>query len=238
MTSPFDSADEGEIVEASPLPRSEQNGDVDRAGRNRGRVSATPEDEGSSRYSREGSMRRSRSPRSPRGWKRSRDDRDSRRDPRHFRVHYEHGSRDDRRRGYNDRDRPVSRGSHQDDDRSRYSSRDYRSSTHRSDYRGRDYDDRYDRYDDYPDKRARHRSRSRSRGRGDSDRRDRGRHDAYLPREDHKYSAQVERRSQDGSNSKRAGPVEASDFAKQDAKTHQGVTVERGINGLAISKKG
>ncbi|KAK5652085.1 hypothetical protein OQA88_10861 [Cercophora sp. LCS_1] len=234
MTSPYDSADEGEIVEASPLPRSEQNGDVDRAGRNRGRVSPTPEDEGSSRYSREGSSRRSRSPRSPRGWKRPRDDRDSRRDPRHFRIHYEHNSRDDRRQGYRDLDRPVSRGSHHGDDRSRYGGRDYRPSTNRSDYRGREHDDRHD---DYPDKRARHRSRS-PQDRGNRERRDRGRHGPHLSKEENKYSAQVERRSQEGSMSKRAAPVEARGVGKQDAKTDQGVTVERGINGLAISQNG
>ncbi|GAB1318712.1 U4/U6 small nuclear ribonucleoprotein prp4 [Madurella fahalii] len=222
MASPALSSDEGEIVEATPLPRSEQNGDVDRTGRHRGRFpSRTPEDDLASRGLADGPRRRSRS---PRGWKRPRDDHRDRRDARQFRVHYEPGSRDDRRHG-RDLDRPSSRGSDRYDDRPNYT---------RADDRNRGgYDRGYDRdrrYNGYPDKRPRTRSRS-PRGRSGRGRRDRGR----IPDED-KYSAQAERRSREGSISKRATPVEAPSTSKQDAKSDQGVTVERGISDLALSQ--
>ncbi|KAK3990996.1 putative Serine/threonine-protein kinase prp4 [Cladorrhinum sp. PSN332] len=240
------SSDEGEIVEATSLPRSKQNGDVDRTGRPKGRfTSREPDHDLASRSPAEGHRRRSQS---PRGWKRSRDDRDARerRDPRQFRIHYEDSPRDDHRHQGRDLDRPSSRGSDFYDDRPSYNSagRDHRGDGPR---RGGDDHNRggYDRggYDrdrsDYPDKRPRHRSRS-PRGRNDKGRRGRGRYgsDSHEPNE-HKYSAHVERHSQDGSTSKRADPVNASSYgSKKDAKTHQGVTVEQGINGLAISQNG
>lgn len=228
MASPAPSSDEGEIVEATPLPRSEQNGDVDRTGRHRGRFpSRTPDDDGPRRRSR-----------SPRGWKRPREDHQrDRRDTRQFRVHYESGPREDRR-PYRDLDRPVSRGSDRYDDRPthhHHASRDpppSRPRGHRAEDR---YYDRERGRDGYPDKRARTRSRS-PRGRFDKGRRDRGRYGAELRPDENKYSAQVERRSQDGSISKGPTPVEAADSSKQDAKTDQGATVERGINELAISQ--
>lgn len=225
MASPALSSDEGEIVEATPLPRSEQNGDVDRPGRHRGRFpSRTPEDDLVSRGAADGARRRSRS---PRGWKRHRDDHRDRRDPRdtrHFRIHYEDGPRDDRRHG-RDLDRPSSRGSDRYDERQSYARADGRS-------RG-GYDRGYDRgrrHNGYPDKRPRTRSRSPP-GRPDRARRDRGR----IPDED-KYSAQAERRSREGSISKRATPVEAPGPAKQNAKSDQGATVERGMSDLALSQ--
>ncbi|KAL2021306.1 hypothetical protein VTK56DRAFT_7277 [Thermocarpiscus australiensis] len=241
MASPV-SSDEGEIVEATPLPRSEQNGDVDRNGRHRGRFpSRTPEDDLASRGSVDGARRRSRS---PRGWKRPRDDRGDRRDPRQFRVHYENSYRDDRRHGRHF-DRPSSRGSDRYDDRPsyRHGSREPvspRASGHRADDRKRSgYDRSYDRdrggHNGYPDKRPRVRSRS-PRGRLDKGRRDRGPSGPDLTPDEDKYSAQTERRSQDGSSFKQATPVEAPNDSKQEAKSDQGATVERGINGLAISQ--
>ncbi|KAK0620956.1 kinase-like domain-containing protein [Immersiella caudata] len=237
MASPVDSADEGEIVEAPPQPRSEQGGDVDRSGRHRGRFSQTPEDDARSRHSGDGYTRRSRS---PRGWKRSRDDRDrdreprdshDRRDPRHFRVHYEQSPRDDRRH-YRDLDRPVSRGSHRaGDDRSHsYSGRrdDRPSASHRSETRNRDDYDRG--ANGYPDKRPRHRSRS-PRDRHDRGNRDRGRYGS-----ENKYSAHAESHPREDPVSKRAAPADAPNSRKQEAKRDQGATVERGINGLAISQ--
>ncbi|KAK3352803.1 kinase-like domain-containing protein [Lasiosphaeria hispida] len=252
MATPTVSSDEGEIVEASSLPRSEQNGDVDRVGRHRGRFSRTPEDDMPSRHSADGSSRRSRS---PRGWKRPRDNRDQRdsrdsrrdRDPRQFRVHYEQSPRDDRRSG-RDLDRPASRGSYHSntDDRpsSYFGGRDpppSRSSGLRPDSgrnRSRDHDHNNDRgHNGHPDKRPRFRSRS-PRSRRDRGGRDRGggRFGADVSPGENKYSAQVERRSQDDSMSKRAAPVEASNSSKHDAKHNQGVTVERGINRLTISQ--
>ncbi|KAK4161572.1 putative Serine/threonine-protein kinase prp4 [Cladorrhinum sp. PSN259] len=229
------SSDEGEIVEATSLPRSKQNGDVDRNGRPKGRfTSREPDHDLASRSSAEGHRRRSQS---PRGWKRSRDDRDARerRDPRQFRIHYEDSPRDI--------DRPNSRGSDFYDDRPSYNSgtRDHHSTNNR---RGGDHNrnayDRggRDRDRDYPDKRPRHRSRS-PRGRNDRGRRDRGRYgsDSHEPAE-HKYSAHAEKHSQDGSMSKRANPVKNFGGSKRDAKSDQGVTVEQGINGLAISQNG
>ncbi|KAK4227451.1 putative Serine/threonine-protein kinase prp4 [Podospora fimiseda] len=231
------SSDEGEIVEATSLPRSKQNIDVDRTGRPNGRLSSREPDHDLAL----GNRRRSQS---PRGWKRPRDDRDARerRDPRQFRIHYEDNPQDDHRRHGRDLDRPSSRGSDFYDDRPNYSSgkRDNRGAGHR---RGDDHYNRggYDRdRSDYPEnKRPRHRSRS-PRGRNDRGRRDRGRYgsDSHEP-DEHKYSAHVERHSQDGSTYKRTDPVKASsDASKQDAKTRQGVTVEQGINGLAISQNG
>lgn len=215
MASPALSSDEGEIVEATPLPRSEQNGDVDRTARHRPRSRGPPD----------ATRRRSRS---PRGWKRPRDDhRDDhrdRRDNRQFRIHYEGGPREDRPQ-YRDLDSPASRGSNQYDSRS-------------NPRNGIGYDRSHDRergQDGYPDKRARTRSRS-PRGRFDKGRQDRGRNGAGpVPHED-KYSAQAERRPQDGSFSRRATPAGAPDGFKRDAKTDKGATVERGINGLAISQ--
>jgi len=243
MASPADSADEGEIVEAPPLPRNDGNGDVDRSGRHRGRISQTPEDDARSRHSGEGYSRRSRS---PRGWKRPRDDRDDRdrRDPRQFRVHYEQGSREDRRHARDrDLDRPVSRGSYRNgDDRShaysgnREEATFSRHSTHRTDTRNRDRE--FDRnLDGYTEKRPRHRSRS-PRDRRERGTRDRARHGIDQPQEQNKYSAQVERRPRYDNMSKRAAQVEDSSIPKHDTKTDQGATVERGINGLAISKSG
>ncbi|KAK0642020.1 kinase-like domain-containing protein [Cercophora newfieldiana] len=246
MPSSTDSADEGEIVEApSLLPRNEQGGDVDRAGRHRGRFSQTPEDDVRSRHSGDGYGRRSRS---PRGWKRPRDDRDARdshdrRDPRHFRVHYEQNTRDDRRH-YRDLDRPVSRGSHRasDDRPNPYSGNrgengpaSRPSGSHRPDPRSRDHD--FDRgANGYPDKRARRRSRS-PRDRRDRGNRDRGRYGSDRPQEEHKYSAHAESHPRVDSMSKRAAPADAPN-PKQNAKYDQGATVERGINGLAISQQG
>ncbi|KAH6635620.1 kinase-like domain-containing protein [Chaetomium sp. MPI-SDFR-AT-0129] len=245
MASSAFSSDEGEIVEATPQPRSEQNGDVDRTGRHRGRFpSRTPEgDEAPSRDS-NGGPRRSRS---PRGWKRSRDDhRDhrDRRDVRQFRAHLEGGPRDDRR-PYRDLDRPVSRGSDQhynnnnNNSNNRYGGRE--SGNIRP--KGRDgYERSYDRdhrNDGYPDKRPRTRSRS-PRGRDDRGggvgRRDGARRGDLRPGQD-KYSASGERRPQDGSTSRQdhpGGPFGGS--SSQNAKSDRGATVERGINDLAISQ--
>jgi serine/threonine-protein kinase PRP4 len=89
--------------------------------------------------------------------------------------------------------------------------------------------------DGYPDKRSRRRSRS-PRDSRDRGRRERDRYGQDQYPGENKYSAQVERRSRDDSMSKRATPVEASFHSKQDAKSAQGVTVERGIKGLAISQ--
>ncbi|KAL2171679.1 hypothetical protein VTG60DRAFT_1975 [Thermothelomyces hinnuleus] len=243
MASSTFSSDEGEIVEATPLPRSGQNGDVDRTGRHRGRYpSRTPERDFPSRESADGPRRS----RSPRGWKRSREDQRDRRDSRQFRVHYEGSSRD-HRRPYRDLDRPPSRGADRYDERPnyRYGSREPappRPRGHRAD--GGAYDRSYDRDrrdDGYPDKRARTRSRS-PRGRGDrTDRTDRAGRDGGRSADDlrsgeDKYSAPAERRPQDGSTSKRDAPVEVPDVSKQTAKTDQGATVERGINDLALSQ--
>ncbi|KAK4198374.1 kinase-like domain-containing protein [Triangularia verruculosa] len=246
MASPVPSSDEGEIVEATSLPRAERNIDVDRKGRHQGRyASREPDNDVASRSSAEGHRRRSQS---PRGWKRPRDDRDDRgardrRDPRQFRVHYEDNNyRDDRRQG-RDLDRPSSRGSELlYDERPSQSSgnRDYRGGSHRhADDRSRTYDRGYGRdrgFGDYPDKRPRNHNRS-PRDHRDRGRRDRGRNgpDRYAS-DQHKYSAHVERQSQDGQISKKASPVGASGVSKNDAKTDQGSTVERGINGLAISQ--
>lgn len=234
MASPALSSDEGEIVEATPLPRSEQNGDVDRTGRHRASFpSRTPEGDLTSRALPDGPRRRSRS---PRGWKRPLEDHRDRRDTRQFRVHYEGNSRDDRR-PYRDADRPSSRGSDRYDDRSdnQYGSRGSappRARGNRADGPG------YDRRNDgYPDKRPRTRSRS-PRGRADRGRRDGGRYKADLRPGEDKYSAQAERRPQDGSMSKRATPVDTRDVSRQNAKSDQGATVERGINELAISQTG
>lgn len=234
MASPALSSDEGEIVEATPLPRSEQNGDVDRTGRHRARfLSRTPDGDLPSRDLPDGPRRRSRS---PRGWKRPLEDHRDRRDTRQFRVHYEGGPRDDRRT-YRDLDRPSSRGTDRYDDRSdnQYGGRGPappRARGHRADGPG------YDRRNDgYPDKRPRTRSRS-PRGRGDRGRRDGGRYRADLGPGEDKYSAQAERRPQDGSMSKRATPVDTRDVSRQNAKSDQGAMVERGINELAISQTG
>ncbi|KAL2267413.1 hypothetical protein VTJ83DRAFT_4690 [Remersonia thermophila] len=158
MASSAFSSDEGEIVEATPLPRSEQNADPS-----------------SSRRSRT----RSRS-RSPRGFKRARDDTRDRRGSRQLRVHYEEAPR---RRPYRDLDRPPSRGSDRYDDRSygRYASREPASPRHPRD---RDRDRDHDRRDDgYPYKR--HRTRSRSPGHGGAGR-GRGRRPGDRPGEDHR----------------------------------------------------
>ena len=230
MASPALSSDEGEIVEATPLPRSEQNGDVDRTGRHRGRFpSRTPEGDLPSRDSADGPRRRSRS---PRGWKRPHEDHRDRRDTRQFRVHYEVNPPPD--------DRRSSRPSDRYDDRpnTQYGSREPpppRAGGHRADGPG------YDRRNDgYPDKRHRTRSRSpRGRGgRGGRERRDGGRYGADLRPGEDKYSAHTERRPQDGSMSRRATPVEARGVSGQNAKTDKGATVERGIGDLAISQTG
>lgn len=205
MASPALSSDEGEIIEATTLPRSEQNGVVDRAGRNRGRFSRSPERDSPSvhNHGRDGPSRRSRS---PRVLKRARDDRETRRDSRQFRVHYEDSPREESRRARNLDDRPSPRGSHVED----YS---------RPRLRG---------YDDYSDKRARHRSRS------PRDRRDegRGRNSDRFGRvsnaEQNKYSAQNERPSQRDSMSKRATLQEPSDTAKKVAKSNRGVAFADG----------
>ncbi|KAK3943280.1 kinase-like domain-containing protein [Diplogelasinospora grovesii] len=265
--SPGVSSDEGEIVEAPPLPRLEQNGDVDRSDRHRGtRFSRTPEhDLASSRNNSgsggggDGSRRRSGS---PRGLKRSRGDRDGRdnrdrdrdrdrRDTRHFRVHYEDSPRDDPSRyssGGRDRDldRPSSRGSYHDE-RSNHrfgSGRDAlpsRSSGHNPNSRQRGGNSSRDldrSHEGYPDKRPRKRSLS-PRGRRDRERRgDRVHFRPEMYGEESKYSAQDERRSQDDARSKRTPNGRASGRAKRDAKTDQGVPDERGIERLAISQNG
>jgi serine/threonine-protein kinase PRP4 len=232
MASSAFSSDEGEIVEATPLPHSEQNGDVDRPGRHRGRYpSREPEGSLPSRDPNAGPRRS----RSPRGWNRPREDRRDRRDTRQFRVHYEGGGARDDRRQYRDPDRPSSRGSDRHDERSsnRLGSRPPAPPRPRG-YRenGSGYD-RDRRNDGYPDKRTRSRS---PRGRGDKGGRDGGRYGADLRSGEDKYSAPAERRPQDGSMSKRATPVEARDGPRQHAKTDKGATVERGINHLAISQ--
>ncbi|KAJ4300552.1 U4/U6 small nuclear ribonucleoprotein prp4 [Collariella sp. IMI 366227] len=217
------SSDEGEIVEATPLPRSEQNGDVDRPGRHRARFpSRTPERGLPPKNTADGPRRRSRS---PRPWKRSQDDHRDRRDTRQFRVHYEGNSRDDRR-GYRDLDRPSSRGADRPTN-NQYGSREPAPSYPRGP-RANGYDRNYDRdrgNDGYPDKRPRTRSRS-PRARGDRRWHGGGRYGDMRPAED-KYSAQAERRSQDGS---------APGGFKRDAKIDKGATVERGIHDLAISQ--
>lgn len=229
------SSDEGEIVEATSLPRSKKNGDVDRNGRPKGRyTSREPEHDLASRSSAEGNRRRSQL---PRGWKRSRDDRD----PRQFRIHYEDAPRNDRRDG-RDLDHPSSRGSDFYGDRPSHKSggRDHRAGGIRrgDDYKRGNHDRRDHDRSDYPDKRPRHHSRS-PHGPNDKGRRDRARYGSE-PRDvdEHKYSAHVERRSQDGPTSKRTDPVKPYDGSKRDAKTDQSATVERGINGLAISQNG
>ncbi|KAK4100917.1 kinase-like protein [Parathielavia hyrcaniae] len=231
MVSPALSSDEGEIVEATPLPRSEENGDVDRTGRHRGRFpSRTPDTDLPSRDSADAPRQRSCS---PRAWKRPRDDHCDRRDTRQFRVHYETNPREERRH-YRDLDRPTSRGSDRYDDRSngQYISRDpapARARGHRADV-GSDR-----RNDGYPDKRAWTRSRS-PRGRGDRGRRDGGHHRADLRPGEDMYSAQAERRPQDGFMSKRATPKDSRGTWERDAKTDKGATVERGIKNLNISQ--
>ena len=239
MASSAFSSDEGEIVEATPLPRSEQNGDVDRPGRHRGRFPSREPEGGLPSRDPPAGPRRSRSPRGG-AWNRPREDRRDRRDTRQFRVHYEGASRDDRRQ-YRDPDRPSSRGSDSRDERpnKRFGSREPappRPRGHRENGGGHDRGhDRDRRNDGYPDKRPRTRSRS-PRGRGDGGRRDGGRYGADLRSGEDKYSAPAERRPQDGSMSKQATPVEAPDVSKQNAKTNKGATVERGINHLAISQ--
>lgn len=230
MASQDVSSDEGEILEATPQPRSEQNGDVDRAGRNRGRFSRSPETESFSRRAGDGSYRPSQSP--PRGQKRGRDDRD-RREPRQFHVHYEDASRHDRDRD-RDLDRPSSRHSNGPDHpqfaRSgpRYGNRDALPSRPGAPPRHRDFDHSRD---GYPDKRHRsHRSRS------PPSHRDRGRRDRGRPGRDsqdyerYKYSAQNERDAHGSSVSKRADPAEALGNRRQDAKRDQGVTDNRGTD--------
>lgn len=231
------SSDEGEIVEATPLPRIDGNGDVDRTGRNRRRLSRTPEHEDwTSRNSGAEPYRRSRS---PRGFKRSRDEPEypssgRGRDPRRFRVRYESEPRDDARRGrhaYEDPDRPQSRGSFHGGERDRspprFGNRDNFASRpleHRRDGRNLDRG-----YDSYSDKRPRDRSRS-PRGRRDRGWRDRGRfgRDPTIDQaESIKYSAQNERQSQGNSVSKRATLAEASETSRHGAKHDQGVSGDR-----------
>ncbi|KAH8882603.1 kinase-like protein [Thozetella sp. PMI_491] len=236
------SSDEGEIVEATPLPRSEQNGDVDRTGRTRGRYSRTPDSDSFPRQSGDGYRRRSRSP--PRGQKRPRDDRDRRdrerdRDPRQFRVHYEDSPRRDRSRD-RDRDRDLdrppslqsngpeplsSRSAHRPGNRDNLPSRP-------GGYRQRDYERDPD---GYPDKRPRgNRSRSRSPRRRDNGRRDRGRREKE---ERSKYSAQDERYPRNGALSRQANLLEAPDTLKQDAKRDQGVTDGHRRTGAAAAQE-
>ncbi|KAK3389512.1 kinase-like domain-containing protein [Podospora didyma] len=223
MASPALSSDEGEIVEATPLPRLEHNGEVDRTGRHRGATTRTPDVDVPPKLSGEASRRRSRS---PRGSKRFRDDSYDRRDARQFHGRHDDKPRDDRRHG-RDIDRPTSRGhlSH-NDDRSNYHSgpRDPLSSRV-SGYR---QDDR--RREGYLDnKRPRTRSRS-PRGRPDRGNRERGRYGQA----EYKYSAQ-ERREHDDFNLKRATPADAS-YASKPNPEHDRVTVDRKINGLTISE--
>jgi len=249
MASPALSSDEGEIVEATPLPRSEQNGDVDRTGRHRRRFPSRSPDrdrdrDGPSSSSKgpvDAPRRRSRSRSPPRAWKRPREDhrdrRDARdsRDSRHFRVHYEDSPRDDRR-SYRDLDRPSSATPARYD--GHYDDRDSgpprpKGGARYPDGPGNGHDRRND---GYPYKRPRTRSRS---PRSDRGRRDGGRYgaSALRPGED-KYSAHAERRPQDGSMSKRATPGEARDVSRLHAKTDKGATVEKGIHDLAISQDG
>ncbi|KAK3502360.1 kinase-like domain-containing protein [Neurospora crassa] len=274
MAFPDVSSDEGEIAEATPLPHSKLNGDIDRTGRPRARLERTPEpsklpDHRQSPrvgHARQGSFsRHSRSPRSPppprspRGFKRSRDDdrhdrdRDrDRRDPRHFRVHY-----DDDRGGsrYRDLDRPPSRGSiNYNDDwsysaRNRYgSSRDVppptRPSADRVDDRGRDRElldyDRERNHDSHSTKRPRnHRSRSPRGGRRDNNNRgrrdNRGRVVTFQP-EGTYQDGKDDRRGQE--MSKGNTHTAAACSTKEDAKSGQGVPVERGVKELAIAQDG
>lgn len=254
MASPDMSSDEGEIIEATPLPRSDENGDVDRPGRNPGRFAKTPDYDDSLRRSGDGQHRRNAS---PRGYKRSHDDRDFQapnpgRDPRRFRVHYEGDHRDDTRRGrhfYDDPDllpprssyhneeteRPVSRSSNH-----RFSGRDAfptRPSIYRQDDRNRKRD--FDRGNEtYTNKRTKNRSRS-PRGHRDRGRRDHGRFGREQnldQRESMKYSAQTERQSQGNSVSKRATPGEASDTSRNDAKSDQGATGNRAMERRASAQ--
>ncbi|KAK3896985.1 kinase-like domain-containing protein [Staphylotrichum tortipilum] len=235
MASPALSSDEGEIVEATPLPRSEQSRDVDRTGRHRRRFPSPDRDRDgpSSRGPVNAPRRRSRSP--PHAWKRQREDHRDRRDARQFRVHYEDNPHDDRR-SYRDLDRPASvtpgRYDGHHDDRNPGPPRP-KGGAHRPDGPSNGYDRRND---GYPHKRPRTRSRS---PRADGGRRDGGRYGAggLRPGED-KYSAHAERRPQDGSMSKRATPGEARDVSRLHAKTDKGATVERGIHNLAISQPG
>ena len=251
------SSDEGEIVEATPQPRFNGNGNVDRTGRNQGGFSRTPEPDNWSRNSADVSNRRSRS---PRGLKRPRDDREHAaatrpdqggRDPRRFRVRYEtDGSRDDtrrERRRYEDLDRPPSRGSQRDDDGdyrhppSRFANRDS-APGRSSDFRrnGRDRSRDFDRsYDGHLDKKwPRNRSRS-PKGRRDRGRRERGRFQRSQNidhAESIKYSAQNDKRSR-GSPGPRRGTAleEAPDTSRHHAKYHQGASGERNAEEEATS---
>ncbi|KAK1771432.1 kinase-like protein [Phialemonium atrogriseum] len=231
MATPMMSSDEGEIIEATPLPRSDKNGHVDPTGRTRPRLSHTPDLDDSSRNPANAPFRRSRS---PRGFKRSHDEPEYQsssrgRDPRRFRVRYEADPRDGHRRGrhpYEDPDRPQSRGSAHDEERDRN-----RDNTASRPFGQRRDDRNFDRgYDGYPDKRPRNRSRSPRGGRRDRGRRDRGRF-GRDPTIDHaesiKYSAHNERYSQGNSVSKRATLAEASDTSRRDTKSYQGVTGDR-----------
>lgn len=268
MAFPDVSSDEGEIAEATPLPHSKLNGDIDRTGRPRARLERTPEpaklplpDRRQSPrvgHARTGSFsRHSRSPRSPprspRGFKRPRDDdrhdrdRDrDRRDPRHFRVHYDHDRGSNR---YRDLDRPPSRGTiNYDDDRSssarnRYgSARDAapptRPAADRIDDRGRNREPLD--YDSYSSKRPRN-DRSRSPRGGRRDNNNRGRRD----NRGRTVTFQPEGTYQDGKDdgrgqgmSRENAHMGGSYSAKENAKSGQGVPVERGVKELAISHNG
>lgn len=259
MAFPDGGLDYGEIAEATPLPHSKLNGDIDRTGRPRARLERTPEPSklpdhrqsprvaSFSRHSR--SPRSPPPPRSPRGFKRPRDDdrhdrdrdRDrDRRDPRQFRVHHD----DDRGSSrYRDLDRPPSRGSTTYNDdwsssaRSRYASaRDApppsRPAADRVDDRGRgreplDYDRERD-YDSYSTKRPRN---NRNRGRRDN----RGRVVTFQP-EGTYQDGKDDRRGQE--MSKGNAHTAASYSTKENAKSGQGVPVERGVKELAISQDG
>jgi serine/threonine-protein kinase PRP4 len=257
MASPNMSSDEGEIIEATSLPRrSKEGGDVDRTTRNPGGYSRTPEYNGPARHAGDGNPRNNDS---PRGHKRPRDDRDSYgsgrgRDPRRFKVHYEGESRNDSRGGrhsYDDYDRPPSRGSyqHEDSDRppsrssnKRFGARDTlpsRPSAYMNDDRKRRGELDYD-HDAYSDRRAYDRSRS-PRGRHERGKRDRGRfgRDQRLDQaESIKYSAHAERLSPGNSASKRNTPAEASDTQRHDAKYDQGASGDRAVDQRATLQKG
>ena len=274
MAFPDVSSDEGEIAEATPLPHSKLNGDIDRTGRPRARLERTPEPsklpdrrqsprvgharQGSfSRYSR--SPRSPPPPRSPRGFKRPRDDdrndrdRDrDRGDPRHFRVHYDDDRGSNR---YRDQDRPPSRGTiNYDDDwsssaRGRHgSARDAvpptRPAADRVDDRGRDREpldyDRERDYDSYSSKRPRNnRSKSPRGGRHDNNNRgrrdNRGRTVTFQPEGTYQDSND-DRRGQ--GMSKGNAHTGGSYSSKENAKSGQGVPVERGVKELAISQNG
>lgn len=280
MAFPDVSSDGGEIAEATPLPHSKLNGDIDRTGRPRARLERTPEPSKLPDHRqpprvghvRQGSFsRHSRSPRSPprspRGFKRPRDDdrhdrdRDrDRHDPRHFRVHYDDDRGSNR---YRDLDRPPSRGTiNYDDERSsstrnRYgSARDVapptRPAADRVDDRGRDREpldyDRERDYDPYSVKRPRN-NRSRSPRGGRRDNNNRGRHDNNnRGRRDNRgrtVTFQPEGTYQDGKDDRRGQEMSkgnahmgASYTSKENAKSGQGVPVERGVKELAISQNG